>query len=218
MFKQTALITWRPDADAAGRARLEDRLRSAAPADFAYIGAALPASHRGGDLVWHLHFADEAAWRASGAEAALDLIAADPAVAELDAAAYAIERFKVRDPGLSHGVYRTLFIGVDAEAPAAIQTQFADELAGMPDYIPEIVNWAMNTTVASRGQRPWTHVWEQEFATVDGLVGPYMTSAYHWGFVDRWFDHEMPEQIVANDAIRHSASVLETSVMARYGG
>jgi hypothetical protein len=216
MFKQVALITFRADLDAAVRAAFAARLQDAVPADFSYLGNGLPASHRGGDLVWHLHFADEAAWRASGAETSLDAIAADPGVAELDAAAYTVARFRVGDPGLRNGVCRVLLVAAEAKASAAARQEFADDLAAMPAYIPEIVNWGMNSVTASRGERQWTHVWEQEFAEVEHLTGPYMNSPYHWGFVDRWFDSEMPEQIIPNGDLRHSASRLETSVIARY--
>jgi len=123
----------------------------------------------------------------------------------------------VRRPVLSNGVYRTLFVNVAAGTSPETIARFEDELASMPEYIPEIVNWAMNPTVASRGANQWTHVWEQEFADISGLIGPYMTSAYHWSWVDRWFDPEMPCQIVGSGLLRHSASVLLSSVMASYG-
>jgi hypothetical protein len=216
MFKQIVLITFRTDLDASARAEFAVGLEGTMAADFTYLGAGLPASHRGGDLVWHLHFADEAAWRGSGVEAVLDRIAADPGVAELDAAAYGVKRFGVGDAGLRNGVYRVLLVAAVAEASAAARQDFANELAAMPDYIPEIINWGMNTVIASRGERQWTHVWEQEFAEVEHLTGAYMSSPYHWGFIDRWFDSEMPEQIIPNGDLRHSASTLETSVIARY--
>lgn len=217
MFKQTTLITFRTEADEDARGRLQVSLAGLVCAEFSFVGTALPGSHRGGDLVWHLHFADESAWRTSGGWEALDTVLSDPAVQELDAAAYSVGQFGIRDPMLRQGVYRTLFVGVSEATPQTIQTQFSGELACLPNYIPEIRNWAMNATVAARGEVPWTHVWEQEFASVDGLVGPYMMGPYHWAFVDRWFDDEMPEQIVANGALRHSVSTLVESVINRYG-
>ncbi len=216
MFKQIALITFRADLDAATRAEFAARLQDAVAAEFTTLGKGLPASHRGGDLVWHLHFADAAAWRASGVETKLDEIAADPDVAELDAAAYEVARFGVCDAGLQNGVCRVLLVAVEKKASAAARQEFANDLARMPDYIPEIINWGMNTVSASHGEREWTHVWEQEFAEVEHLTGPYMNNAYHWGFVDRWFDSEMPEQIIPSGDLRHSASTLQTSVIARY--
>ena len=58
----------------------------------------------------------------------------------------------------------------------------------------------------------WTHLWEQEFDSVDGLQVDYMSSPVHWGYIDRWFDPEMPERIVdlwlAHTACQAHAPVL----------
>ncbi|RVT90867.1 Dabb family protein [Sphingomonas crocodyli] len=215
MFKQTALITFTPDSDAAARDALIARATEQVKADLSYVGDGLPVSFMGGDKVWHAHFADEAAWAASGIDAVLDSIEADPIVQQLDAAAYAVSRFAVPQPGLTDGVYRALFLSFFKEVDPAIEKQFADETAAMPDYIDTIVNWALNPVVKARGAKTWHYVWEQEYASLDGLRGLYMSSAYHWGHVDRWFDCEMPEFMI-DDRLCHSASTLTKSVMADY--
>ncbi|MDV6240320.1 antibiotic biosynthesis monooxygenase family protein [Rhodococcus opacus] len=48
----------------------------------------------------------------------------------------------------------------------------------------------------SAGSARWTHVWEQEYANLDGLLGPYMTHPYHWAHIDRWFGPERGPRIV----------------------
>ena len=218
MFKQTVLVTWQPDASADARgAVLAAAEKSVAGATLSRFAPTVAGSHQGGDVVWHLHFANQEEWEASGAEAALGWLAAKAEVSNLDACAYAPTRRKLTTPDIQAGIYRTLFVGVAETAPADAVQNFMDDLAGMPDYIPEILNWAMNPVLVSQGRLRWTHVWEQEFADISGLVGPYMSSPYHWAYVDRWFDPEMPEQIVPNGALCHSASVLETSVIAFYG-
>ena len=50
--------------------------------------------------------------------------------------------------------------------------------------------------VQAEGARPWTHVWEQRYDALDGLMGDYMMHPYHWARVDRWFDPESPDWIV----------------------
>jgi hypothetical protein len=214
MFSVVALIGWRGGADpAAGEARVRGLDRQAAPRRSS-VAPTLPASRGAGDLVWRMMFADADAWAASGAEAALDRLEADADVASLEVAAYPVRDLGVRRPDLRDGVYRALFVSLDDGTPAAVAEAFSGDVAAMPDHIPQILNWALSPVARSRGTRRWTHLWEQEFASVDDLTGPYMTHPYHWAFVDRWFDPEMPEQIVRVDAIRHSASPLATSLLA----
>ena len=33
-------------------------------------------------------------------------------------------------------------------------------------------------------------------ATLDGLLGDYMASPYHWGHLDAWYDAENPRHVV----------------------
>jgi hypothetical protein len=217
MFKQTTLITWtagtsdRAKAEALGRAQAMVRAGRSVTGDNAGAGV------RGGDVVWHLHFADQAAWEAGGAEAALDVLQGDPRVAVLDSAAYAVDRFVVTAADLADGVYRTLFLRFLEGAQETSRRQLAEDLAHMRDYVPEILNWAANRVHRARGDAPAEFVWEQEFAALEDLKGPYMTSPHHWGCVDAWFDPEMPQRIVDDASLRHSASRLQTSVMADYG-
>ena len=49
---------------------------------------------------------------------------------------------------------------------------------------------------ATNSPHPWTHVGEQEYATLDGLAGTYIMHPQHWSNVERWFDPEYPEWLV----------------------
>jgi hypothetical protein len=66
----------------------------------------------------------------------------------------------------------------------------------MPRHIATIGSWALSHVDHELAPSRWTHVWEQEYASVDGLRGDYMRSPYHWAGVDRWFDGEVPRSIV----------------------
>jgi hypothetical protein len=217
MFKQMALITWQPDVTAPTRDAIIAEAQSAITgALLSRIAPTVAGSHEGGDIVWHLHFIDRAAWQASGTQHVLDRLEAAGEISNLDACAYETASHGISAPDLQAGIYRTLFVSVDDAAPSNWVRAFSDDLTAMPDYIPEILNWAMNPVLTSRGKMAWSHVWEQEFSDISALLGAYMTNAYHWGYVDRWFDPEMPCQIVRNGALRHSASVLDTSVIELY--
>jgi hypothetical protein len=212
MFKQTTLITL-SDMHDATRSAVTAQLQEFAPHSLA--GTGLTRISNGGDIVWHLHYADHAAWAASGAFAFLDTLEAAPAVTRIDAVGYVPKPVVIGKPAIADAVYRTLLIQVDAGTGTETIDQWLAEIAAMPAYIPEIHNAALSAVVVARGARNWTHVWEQEFDEIGHLSGPYMTSAYHWGHVDRWFDPEMPDRIV-DTLLCHSASTLPTSVIAGY--
>ena len=70
--------------------------------------------------------------------------------------------------------------------------RFEDELSSMARYIPAIRAWQLSRVDDAIGTSQWTHVFEQEFSDVDGLMGPYLMHPIHWAVVDRWFDPNAP--------------------------
>ncbi|MCQ3809644.1 MAG: Dabb family protein [Acidimicrobiia bacterium] len=102
------------------------------------------------------------------------------------------------DPGFTGKIKRTLLLQVQTDAHADSVAAFERDLMAMPDHIPAIVNWALSRVIGPATTR-WTHCWEQEYYTLDGLKVDYMMSPHHWGLIDGWFDPEMPQQIVDLD-------------------
>jgi hypothetical protein len=93
-------------------------------------------------------------------------------------------------------VKRTLALTVRAGTPERDIERFERSLAAMPEHIREIRSWSLSRVDPSRSTGRWTHVWEQEYADVDGVRVAYLQHPYHWTGVDRWFDPEMPCSIV----------------------
>ena len=120
----------------------------------------------------------------------------------------------IREPGLTNGIHRSLLIRVDPAIDPALVEQFECELAAMPTFIDAIRNSSLSridTMHASIGPE-YTHVWEQEFATLGGLTGPYMQHAYHWSVIDPWFDVQAPVHIV-DPVLIHSSCDLRRSIL-----
>ncbi|RQR55815.1 Dabb family protein [Burkholderia sp. Bp9140] len=140
----------------------------------------------------------------------LDGLARVPGIERLDAAVCGhVVGSGTRAPNLSGGVWRTLMLHVRDEAGAIRTSALEQDLLMMPAFIPSIRNWRL-TRIAAPGA--WTHVWQQEFAHVDDLLGEYLMHPYHWGWVDRWFDVESPDWTV--DAISHAFCPLASSLLA----
>jgi hypothetical protein len=99
-------------------------------------------------------------------------------------------------------VKRTLLLRVRPETERDTVRRFEADLTAMPQHIRSIRSWALSRADAERHPTEWTHVWEQEYQTVDGLRVDYMSHPHHWTLVDGWFDPELPGSIVEPD-LRH---------------
>lgn len=194
----TVGVTRLVDVIESERTRVLSALRRAADASGSLrslIEPTLAGSRNGGDILVHLRFADQSSWAASAFDDALS----DPAITGVNGATYQGTPLR-RGDGT---VYRTLLLRVPPEVSATDVTAFEQELAMMPRYVPTIQAWQLSRVDEAIGTTQWTHVFEQEFTDVDGLMGPYLMHPVHWAVVDRWFDPETTDMIV-RDRVCHS--------------
>ncbi|MEE6164939.1 MULTISPECIES: Dabb family protein [unclassified Mycolicibacterium] len=197
MYSVTRLI----DVTTNHRSRLLMTLRDAATATDAQswiVAATEPGSRNGGDLLVHLRFADEGQWRCVADQFASVL--ADPEVTRVNGVTYQGTPVSTGTPGT---VYRTLLLRVAPEADSDTVARFEAELRSMPRYVDTIRAWQLSRVIDSVGATSWTHVFEQEFTDVHGLMGSYLMHPIHWAVVDRWFDPETTDVIV-RDRVCHS--------------
>lgn len=189
------------------RERVLDALRKAADATDplrALVRPTLPGSRNGGDILVHLRFQDQRSWE----ESDFDAVLRDPAITRVNGVTY---RGTSRRRG-SGTVYRTLLLRVPPEVAAEDVATFERELAIMPLYVPTIVAWQLSRVDHAVGTSGWTHVFEQEFTDVEGLMGPYLMHPVHWAVVDRWFDPETTDMIV-RDRVCHSFCAITNAVL-----
>lgn len=208
MFSVTRLLDVVEDE----RDRMLTALRAAARdvrASRWVVQPTLPGARNGGDILLHLRFDAEA-----GSRLALGRFApllTDRSVTRVNGANY---RGRPVRRGQTPGtVYRALLLRVSSGAPAAAVARFERELSSMPRYVSSIRAWQLSRVSEAVGTSAWTHVFEQEFSNVDGLMGPYLMHPIHWGVVDRWFDPECPDVIV-HDRVCHSFCDSHDPVLA----
>ena len=175
-----------------------------------HAGVHFDLSVGGGDLTWDLLLEGEGALAelcgrlaGSGPEEVLTTLGGP--VAELASQVATVELAvpETLDTGLGSpgliGVKRTLWLRVLPEAERGAVARFEAETPLLAEAVPAIRNWRWSR-VREIAPRPmavrWTHLWEQEFDSVDGLQVDYMSSPCHWGYIDRWFDLEMPDRVV----------------------
>ncbi|MDX1877771.1 Dabb family protein [Mycolicibacterium sp. 141076] len=204
----TALcVTRLVDVAETDRVRVLDALRVAAHGSGAFahvVAPTLPGTRNGGDILVHLRFHDQQSWEQSTFDEAL----ADPAITHVNGATYHGTPTR-RGSGT---VYRTLLLRVDPAVDDATVARFEGELLSMPGFVATIAAWQLSRVDTAMGSSPWTHVFEQEFTDVDGLLGPYLMHPIHWTVVDRWFDPETTDVIV-RDRLCHSFCELQSPVL-----
>lgn len=203
MFKATRLVTFRDGIDVGEKQRAVERfdaLVTAVPGSIlARNRPSLEGSVNGGEIVSHLVFADEAAWREarnSNAWHALEDFCLSGEVKRCDWVVYQQEAHGIREPGIENGVHRILLLSVRPFTSMGKVAKFEAEMRDMPNYLPSILNWGLSHVVESGGERHWTHVWEQDFADAGGLFGSYMMHPIHFAHIDRWFDTQSHDWIV----------------------
>ncbi|BBY18255.1 Dabb family protein [Mycolicibacterium litorale] len=168
-------------------------------ADHVIVEPTLPGVRNGGDILVHLRFDDLTA--RSDAVAKLDELLRRPAVRHYNGATYSGEPTPGADG--TGTVYRALLLRVRPGTTEETVRSFEDDLRLLPRYVRSIHSWQLSRVEDAVGTSPWTHVFEQEFTDVDGLMGPYLMHPIHWAYVDRWFDPECPDMIV-QDRVCHS--------------
>ncbi len=150
------------------RPRVLSALRKAAEAGGPLRAVVEPTesggSRNGGDILVHLRFADLNAWARSNFDNALR----DPAITNVNGVTYRGGTPRHRGAGT---VYRALLLRVPPEVPAEQVSAFEQELAMMPTYVSTIRAWQLSRVDEAIGTTSWTHVFEQEFTDVDGLMG-----------------------------------------------
>jgi hypothetical protein len=165
-----------------------------------------------GSLVWRATFGTEAealaapltpAWR-TGVAPALE-------GAQVSGVGYRVTRSAVRPAG--PGIWRALVFRVMPHGFPETAAQLEAGLLLLPQHVPAIRSWALNPVSAVEGPKAYTHVWEQEFDSVEGLTGDYMRAPVHWGLVDSWFDADCPQYVVDPHVIQVVGDIDET-VMA----
>ena len=205
MYKVTRVLDLHDPDDELTTAMAVKRLRSAAdasPAIATLVAPTLPGVRNGGDLLVHLQFREHDDWLRS--RSAIDEATSDSSVRSLRSVEYiGATGDRAGRRSWSPQVYRTLLLNVEDSASPEQLHHFERATLAMPQHIQAIGAWQLSRVVHVEGGSRYTHVWEQEFSDLADLHCAYMFHPIHWGLVDRWFDPECPDRIIA-DRVCHS--------------
>ena len=224
-WRETAQLYLRDgitDSDRAGLAALLGRAASELPGVLlTHLGENLVPDYGAGHYTWDLVYPDRATADAARAGA----FWREQLVPALDRNCRARSALGLqtlgagaREPALAGGIKRTALYRLLPGVSVGQQTRFEQDTLEMAAHIPAMLNWRL-----SRAQpldwnaaevAAWSYVWEQEYATIEGLMVDYMMHPHHWAHIDRCFDPESGAQII-DTALCHAFCPLESSVIVR---
>jgi hypothetical protein len=213
MYSVTRLL----DVASEDRDRVLKSVRSGVKATQAHqrlVEPTLPGSRNGGDVLVHLRFNSRVEWLSAAVDFAVVL--QNPAITRINGAAY--PGTPTSNGGSAGTVYRALLLTVLPDTDPSALARFEDELSSMARYIPAITAWQLSRVDEAIGSSQWTHVFEQEFSDLNGLMGPYLMHPIHWAVVDRWFDQDCPDVIIRDrlcHSFCHCGESILTSVRSR---
>ena len=222
-YRETAQLGLKAGTDDDGEAALLESLNQAqslAGLEAFSLCKNLAPEYAAGHYTLDLLFADAGAARAAR-ESAVWKNHVAPALARYCDICHALTLDTIgaglRAPNLAGAIKRTAFFRVLPGISPAVKKRFEQDLLEMPAHIPEILNWRLSHAVPvdwNTNDKAWTYVWEQEFESLDDLLGPYMIHPHHWAHIDRWFDPESGVQAIDTN-LSHAFSPLHTSLIAR---
>lgn len=174
----------------------------------------LPGVYNGGDAIFRATFADkaaaDAAFASEGWSAARTLLADPSVTVHTDRADFPTGEHGGENPG--KGVYRVALFRASVRPTPERLAAFGIQTASLAHYIKSIRRWQIGIAEEAGGLHAWTHVWEQEYRDLDGLLGPYMLHPAHWAHVERWFDPEYGEWLV-DPLLVHSFCAIDEAVI-----
>jgi hypothetical protein len=215
MFVSLRLIALPPEREA-GKETLAAQLQAAAASlpgvrNYWIAPVSPVAVINAGHVVWRMTFASERealavvlepAWRGAVAQ----LLEGT----QVTHVGYRVTRSTVVPAG--GGIWRALIFRITPQGFPDGAHALEQGLLMMPAHVSTIRNWALSPVSLCEGPKAYTHVWEQEFDSLDGLTGEYMAHPVHWGHVDAFFDAECPEYIVDPQLIQ-VVGAIDRSIM-----
>lgn len=224
-YRETAQLALREDAGPEGGEALEQVLQRAAESlpglEVSTLARNFAPEYAAGHFTWDLLFPDVATAELARASPFWTGKVA-PALEKYCGAVHALALDTINAglcaPNIANGVKRTAFFRLLPGVAADTAARFEGDLLEMPAHITEIRNWRLSRAEPAAWNRSddaaWTYIWEQEFADLEGLTGPYMAHPHHWAHIDRWFDPESGDQAI-DARLSHAFSPFGTSLLAR---
>lgn len=200
MFSGVFAVTFAEGMDDAAKDQFvaDARTAAAAVSDVFLADKVLEPPMPGGDFVCEVGFADQAAYDAAKGGAAwgdLKALMTDPSkVANCEFLAYGEGDLLLQEKENST-CHRILFFSIREGADPAMIEKMEAHMNDMADHVPGLRNCKFARVVEAEGTDEWAYAYECDFDEPMSFLGKYMTTPFHFLYVDKFFEPACAEWV-----------------------
>ncbi|WP_139651882.1 Dabb family protein [Raoultibacter phocaeensis] len=201
MFSAVFMATFAEGIDSGARESFDAEVKSAAGAitDVNLAAPVLEPPMPGGDYFCELGFRDQAAFeQAKAAESwatLYGLFENESIVAGFEYVAYGDGTLTLQETSVSK-CHRVLIFSLLDDADPDMVAKMEANMNGMTDHVPGLKNCTFAKIAESAGSDSWAYAYECDFDEPGSFLGKYMTTPYHFCYIDKFFEPACDEWIV----------------------
>ncbi|MEG0374161.1 MAG: Dabb family protein [Raoultibacter sp.] len=201
MFSAVYMVTFAEKANDAAKKEFATAMQNAANAITPTNLAAntLTPPMPGGDYFCELGFKDQNEYdqvKEQGLLTNLESLLADKSVVDyFEFVAFGEGILTLQEKKFSN-CHRVLIFSLLDDADPAMVAKMESSMNGMTNFVPGLKNCKLSKVVESSGTNSWDYAYECDFDEPTSLLGKYMTTPYHFCYIDKFFEPACNEWIV----------------------
>ena len=220
MFSAVFMATFAEGADASAKEAFDADVKASAGA-ITTVNLAAPVLEPpmpGGDYFCELGFKDQAEYDQAKAQPSWNdlytLFENTAVVAGFEFAAYGDGTLTLQEKSVSK-CHRVLIFSLLEDANPDMVAKMEANMNGMTEHVPGLRNCKFAKIVESAGSDSWAYAFECDFDEPGSFLGKYMTTPYHFCYIDKFFESACNEWIV-NTNLCTPYLAQETPFLANY--
>lgn len=220
MFSAVFMATFAEGVDTGTKQTFAEAVKGAADTitDVNLAAPVLEPPMPGGDFLCEIGFQNQAAYEQAKNQSSWDdlyrLFQDTSVVADFEFVAYGDGTLTLQEKEVS-ACHRILIFSLLDDADPAMVTKMEANMNGMTEHVPGLRNCKFAKIVESDGSDAWAYAYECDFDEPGSFLGKYMTTPYHFCYIDKFFEPACNEWI-ANTNLCTPYIAQETPFLAHY--
>lgn len=172
----------------------------------------------GGDYFIEVGFEDQEAYEQAKSTdswaALLGLLDDGSLISACEFAAYGEGALLLQEKERS-GCHRVLMFDLIDDPDPAMVTKMESVMLDMADHVPGLLNCKFARVVEASGTHDWKYAYECDFDDPSTFTGKYLTTPFHFCYIDKFFEPACAEWVV-NPDLRTPFMVQEKPFLANF--